>query len=380
MLRKNVLFILFAVTALMAAEDEIVYQKQSADPLFVQKENGKSSDRLATTLKKATEEESNLELSSSSLINSKEGTYVYITGDFLCLKAKENGLYYAHAIAGPGTQNLDPTEYDINGELQKVTPEWDPAFRLGLGINTFYDDWDFYAQWTRFKTDAQHFTNDELVMLWAHSDIEHFHYKSRWAKAKWKLKLNMFDMDLGRAFYIGERFSIRPSFGIATLFVKQVFKINNLYYASDFQFRDTDLYAVTLPTSDYSAGGIKAALDARFSFIRQLSILAAADGSMYYGKFKADFSEKENNTKVAYTSDHFYMGINHFHFALGLVLDIFYGENDNHCGFQVTWEQSMFFGLNQMNHYRFRFIEGIFRQHNDDLTLQGIAVKLRWDF
>jgi len=380
MLRKNIIFILFAATSLIAAEDDVAYQNKSADPLFIQKEQKKSTDQLKAKTKKAIEEDDSLELSSPSRIYTKEGADVYATIDFLCFKAKENGLYYAHAVAGPGSQNLDPSEYDINGGLQKVVPDWDPAFRLGLGFNLPYDDWDFFAQWTHLKTDAKHSTNDELVMLWAHSNIHHFHYKSRWAKAKWKLKLNMFDMDLGRGFYIGERFSLRPSFGIATVFIKQAFKINNLYYASDHLHNDIDLYAVNYPKSDYTGAGIKAALDARFYFIRQLSILAAADGSMYYGKFNADFYEKENETKVAYTRDRFNMGINHFHLALGLVFDIFYGKNDNHLGFQMTWEQSMFFGVNQMNHYRFRFIEGIFSQHNDDLSLQAIAVKLRWDF
>jgi len=375
---KTIIFIFFAATALAASEDDVVYQTQSFDPLFIQKEKNKSPDPLANTKPKLPKE--NPQLSSSSRIDNKEGSVIYITGDLLCWKVLENGLYYAQAIAGPGTENLDPTEYDIDGGVQKVTPQWSPAFRLGIGFNLPYDDWDLYTQWTRFKSGASDSTNNELVMLWAHSNLDNFHYKSRSANAKWKFLLNMIDMDLGRYFYIGEKFSVRPSFGIATAFIRQIFKISNLYYASDDLHRDIDLFSINHPTSDYSGAGIKAALDAKFSFVRQLSIIAMADNSLYYGKFRADYYEKENELKVAYTRDRFNMGINHFHLALGMVLDIFYGENDSHCGFQVTWEQSMFFGINQMNHYRFRFIEGIFSQHNDDISLQGIAMKLRWDF
>jgi hypothetical protein len=71
---------------------------------------------------------------------------VYVAADFLWWRAENHGYSYA----------FNRTENSwVQGKVMRVNPSWDPGFRLALGWNAGYDQWDILAAWTWYYNKAK---------------------------------------------------------------------------------------------------------------------------------------------------------------------------------------------------------------------------------
>lgn len=314
---------------------------------------------------------------SPSARQTSSSTNMFIGADFLYWKADETALYYSQNGKSDGSTELEVGEYDFRGNLQKVKTKWDPGFRVTLGMNLPHDGWDIKSHWTCFSTDAKHTTNENLLMLWAHSDIKHGHYLTRYAHAKWDLNFNIFDIELGRDFFVGKKFSFRPSIGSIGGIVDQKIKINTIYYQSDIRVPEID--ALITAHSDFIGGGIKSGLDTSYTFCKSLSFIAKTSYSMLYSRFDSDMKELENNSTNAKTNDHFNLGISSYKISLSFSWDKSF-SNKKHFQLQIGWEDNIWVGMNQMNHNLFRYSEGELWEENENLTIQGLILHGQLDF
>ena len=80
----------------------------------------------------------------SSRFQVDNGWNLFLNTEFLWWVAKEDGLYYAQSGYTEALTSTVPPDGTINfnGHLQRVTPDWSPGFRIGLGGNMAYDEWD----------------------------------------------------------------------------------------------------------------------------------------------------------------------------------------------------------------------------------------------
>ena len=74
------------------------------------------------------------------------------------------------------------------------------------------------------------------------------------------------------------------------------------------------------------------------------------------------------------------MGTSSLQLGLGLQWNRGFCCNRYRLGFNLSWEQNLWFQLNQMNHFQSKFSEGILFQENGNLYLQGISFGGRFDF
>ena len=126
--------------------------------------------------------------------------------------------------------------------------EWDPGCRVGLGFNSQCDGWDCYLSWTYMhnnrkqtskvpRFDSAIFTElssgtNVLTSPWDYGfggidfdEVEAPMYDK--IVSKWRLNYNMFDLELGRKYWLSECFNMRPFTAIRGGWTRTRFNVSN---------------------------------------------------------------------------------------------------------------------------------------------------------
>lgn len=187
------------------------------------------------------------------------GADLFITGDALYWKASADGLEYACEANGLSVKFDDCTyEEGPFGELLEIlerccpnkgccefppdlrTPllltnscarlpdhRWDWGFRVGLGANTVWDGWDIYLAYTRFSNSAKDKVCADdckckfIIPVYTTPLSELLFGAVCCAGSKWKLQLDMLDLEIGREFYTSKYVTLRPFWGVRGARVNQ---------------------------------------------------------------------------------------------------------------------------------------------------------------
>ena len=322
------------------------------------------------------------------------GYRIFVDLDGLFWNVTENGLVIAQTgVPGPGpqTEDVPPTSYNFKGKIERIEPDWDLGFRLGLGYHFLYDEWDIQANWTRYHTtDHKHIegtAGDFLLNLWGHTDVVSSDVSSS-IKVNWELQYDTLDFELSRAFGVGRCFCLRPYFGIRAALIDQDLRIKNDAVLLNPR-PDDSLSTELLTKSDFTGAGFRFGLDGRFDFFYDMSLFAIGSYSLLYGKFDADFQELSSGTGegetvtdllIADANDRFSMGLSSLQLSLGLQWNRGFCCDRYRFGLHLAWEQNLWFQLNQMNHFLHRLSEGHLYQENGNLSFQGLIFGARFDF
>jgi hypothetical protein len=310
----------------------------------------------------------------SSRFEVTNGYNFFLTADFLWWRAQEDGLYFGQeGFEGTTTKNPPNGSKNFNGKLAKISPSWEPGFKIGLGGNMPYDKWDIFLEWTWFQTNTSQCEHHEVLALWGHQDVSKSNVAKK-AEGHWKLELNIVDLELGRDCWIGRHLSLRPFFGLRGAWIDQIFKIHY-----DF---DTDPVLSTKihSKSDFAAGGLRGGFDLRYNLFRGWSIYGQGAFSMLYGQFTCDFRERENDSSIAKSDDDYRQGIPAAEMAVGVRWDTYVHHNRYHFALTAAWEQNLWFDVNQMNHFLHQLHEGSMVKGTGNLTTQGGTFSARFDF
>lgn len=316
----------------------------------------------------------------SSRYQVENGWNLFLNTEFLWWVAKEDGLYYAQGGFRGNHTSLPPKpKPSFNGHLQKVKPHFRPGFRIGIGGNMAYDEWDIFLNWTWFKSNARDSSKGHLLTLWAHPEPKNHHSKNSTAEARsahalWALHFNVLDLEMGRSFWVGRHFALRPFLGIRGAWIDQHLKIHYRYKTTP--GTKGNIKAV----SDFEGGGVRAGLDMRFALLKGWSFYGIASASMLYGFYDCDFHDRWNSTRVGESRDGFHNAASTAQLALGLRWDTYVHKDRYHFGLYAGWEQNIWFGINKMNHFFHNLSEGNLEQMNGDLSLSGGTFGIRFDF
>jgi len=142
---------------------------------------------------------------------------VFVTADFLWWKAQENDL-----IVGFNQTVNNPAPDAAIGSVIRHNPKWKPGFRVGLGFNPSYDGWDVYFNWTWYRnSNTRNYSvtaagpavagtvNQGIVSFWLNPNDNGIPT----ASSRWRILLNMIDLELGRDYYVSCGLSLRPYAG-----------------------------------------------------------------------------------------------------------------------------------------------------------------------
>jgi len=325
---------------------------------------------------------------SSSRIDPRDSYGVFVEGEALWWKATDDSLYFAQ---GGFSQLLSATgggspanSYNFIGKTIRIKPEYDWGFRVGLGGNLCRDQWDVSATWTRYHTEhtttAEQTSSTVLGVLWGHEDTSATD-AAAFASGHYHLRYDLVEANLGRHFWVGDYFSLHPTFGIRGAWIDQKL---NIHYNCFTMGSASKLQPYSLPIldvdifnkSDFHGGGIGGGLDAFFNLYKGLSLIAKAKVHALYGVFHTKFKENDDFFEpimIAKDTDNYHNGLYGANFALGLNWNRYFNCDRWNLELHAMWEQTTWFGANQMNHWSHQLHESNMNKMNSNLSLQGIT-------
>ncbi len=304
------------------------------------------------------------------------------------------GLYWTtrehHLVVTTSNVGLSPTNqippaldrWNFRGEMVRIEPSWDFGWRVGAGFTSPCDYWDFFVYWTSFRTDdGEEVDIIDLpgLNLWGHPDAQSA-VRLFAAEGDWDFKYDVFDLEFGRAFWIGKCLIFRPHFGIRGAWIDQ-----SLDFVFDFQPQSGNPFgALTNLSCDFSGGGLRTGFDLHFTNGTGFGLYGKINISLLYGQFKSNFLETETtpsgNTVIADSVDDSHMGISAFQGIAGINWNRCFCCDRFRLGIHVQWEFNLWNDLNHFMHYLNSLSSGIFLQENTSLALMGVSFGGGFDF
>ena len=314
-------------------------------------------------------------------------------------KPHQDGMEYA---IESHVENTDAERYRlIDADFKNPNFKWDFGFKLGLGYNTTCDGWDFGVLWTWFQgradshNEAEGEDNITLLALWSAQTEETDPGLPLFAtdiETRWKLKLNLIDIALGRKFWNSPRVALRPHIGLRIGYIDQDFRIE--YKGGTWSdLNGNQVNDQVHLENDFKGAGLRAGLDTNWHFGCGWSLYGDFALSQIYGRFDVDHDEATRDTTPPFEKVNVLESKNSFR-TTTLIVDVGLGVEyaalfcDCNYGLAVSlgWEQHLFLHQNQMwrvvpqEGSSTNDINNIYHQRRGDLSTQGWTLKVVFDF
>src|SRR5579872_3611586 len=141
---------------------------------------------------------------------------LYLTAEFLYWQGTETDLWIAFQ------DTLFTSTANRAGRYQRFGFDWEPGFRVGLGWNVPYDGWDLCAKYTWYLNNSSSTFTSPISLPVGINTVFGFTNSvitgtgpvlySR-VKGNWRMNYDIFDLELGRAFFVSRGLSLRPYAG-----------------------------------------------------------------------------------------------------------------------------------------------------------------------
>lgn len=315
----------------------------------------------------------------------------YFDIEFLWLRAIEDHLDYGWAGTQTGDGNNGPDF--VRAKAIEQDYEFDPGFRVGLGYNFDYDDWDLHAYYTWHYTYpktsvSRSFADSGFVLgLFARVPVGDNDNNNvmlfQNAKSSWQSQFNAWDLDLGRNYYVGNHLALHPVAGLKGALIRQ--HLNVRYTNGNNEQTDNNGNVVgnisdvtTTGKSRYWGIGPKLGLFGSWELGAGFSINADVHGSLLYGEFTTRYTARyvdeinANDTFSLRVTDSLYRLRPMAYVNLGLEWGRCFWDW-MHFNLHIGWEAQYWW--QQMEFITFRD-----DTPDGDLSLTGLNVGFRFDF
>jgi hypothetical protein len=295
---------------------------------------------------------------------------LFLAADFLYWRAENHGFSYAYQFT-----SANPNV----GTVTRINPQWDPAFRVGLGWNTPYDFWDIFLNYTWVRNRIHQSKSNALgfVSLWPVSTESTGTFSA--VSAKSRFMLNIGDLEIGRLVYLTKSLAIRPHLGARGGTIHQKFN-------SDFTVPLTgSIQEQTFSgKQNYWGVGPRVGANGEWHLSQGFSLLARAAGALLYGKndvmaLTQTRTSEDFNTERQYGDDFYQLVPN---------MQLLFGFQWQTC----FWCEKMFFKMSaswETNYWWDQFnlpvgLAGFSAPQptvgQQALTMEGLTVNFEWDF
>ncbi|MFI5335032.1 MAG: Lpg1974 family pore-forming outer membrane protein, partial [Chlamydiales bacterium] len=157
----------------------------------------------------------------------KDGVDIFFAGEVLVWRATQDDMAYAVEL-----DQAQAVNGFNSGETQHWRGKWAAGFRLALGYNMKHDGWDLDLVWARFNSKGKLNETNEcsntvsnfnpVFLPKEYSNSTTTGVAAIEAEAKrWKLNLNLLDLELGREFFVSKWLTLRPHMGVRGAWVRQ---------------------------------------------------------------------------------------------------------------------------------------------------------------
>ena len=259
-----------------------------------------------------------------------------------------------------------------------IDPDYTSAFKIGVGKNFAYDNWVAYIEYSRFhSSDSRSYTLPEglyvSVPTWlTYDNFAHLVDNNVWGK--WKLHLDLLDLEISRPYYLGNKLTFLPHAGLRGGWIDQ-----------NIDARYTDVITLVDVDSNNESDswiiGPRMGLDANWHLGEGFCIFGNAAASLLYQNSKAKMKHQDcGNPHLLYLNIIRKKSqiTPNFEAALGLGWGTYFDNMNWHFGltagydFHIFWHQNYLQSL--MNTFRGELIK------EGNLMLHGLTITGRFDF
>lgn len=324
----------------------------------------------------------------------------YFDLEFLWLRAIEDSLSYA----------WDVDESSGNDRTIKIKDQnfkFKPGFRIGFGYNLPYDGWDLHTAYTWHYTyvhssvlgttvqnngSVNGTIIGTLAILPLNDGAPVFVAYER-ARSHWQNQFNVWDLDLGRNYYVGKHLAVKPTVGLKAALIRQ--HLQAFMYNADRQEIGQQQQppfvigfdnAFTRFKSRFWGVGPKLGASGEWELGAGFSFFGNVHASLLYGQFKTKNSivarvvadrvepgsDRVGNNEGGHIFDNYYRLRAMTYASMGLewsrcFWDWFYFRM--HLGWegQYWWQQMEFLNFKDLS-------------PDGDLSLTGVNAGFRFDF
>ncbi len=300
----------------------------------------------------------------------ENGVNLWVRGDALFWQTSEDNLLNCYII----NSNLTLPHRDF----RTIHFDWDVGFRIGAGYDLPHDEWDLTLFWTHYDTNAKssvHTEGSEHIAspTWGSSAVNSQILFLDHSKATFHLSLNQLDLDLGRSYFVGNYFTLRPNFGLRATWINQNLNIHSIA-------QDPDPSVKTHLKNDFWGFGLIAGLDANWMFTQRWSLYGDADFSILLGSFNLNQTGKQEGSTVWSQKKHTQTGKGVLDIEAGFKYSLLFSKNRYAFTFRAGYEYHLYFNQNQFllsngnhNFENFSTIKG-------NLAFQGVMISGQFDF
>lgn len=305
----------------------------------------------------------------------KIGAYVNV--DVLYWRAENHGFSYAYEL-----QTTVPAGLNM-GHIVRVDPDWDPAFRIGVGRNMKNDFFDVLLNytWYRNKSSETNTSSNGFFPLWPVSSVAIGSVPFNTVTASAHFTLNILDLEFGRWVDLTRSLAIRPHAGLEGGSVHQKFKdlFSGRLAGSNSQER---FYG----RNNYWGVGPRTGVSGEWQFKEGFSLLGKMAGALLYGKTQArSLNENMATGESLFTTnrqykDNFYQLVPHLQMALGLQWQSKFSCDNIFCKMALSWETNFWWNQCNMPYSLGDFVAPIPTVGNQPLTMEGLTANFELNF
>lgn len=270
-------------------------------------------------------------------------------------------------------------------ELEEVHFGWDPGFRVGLGFGVHHDQWNTRAYYTRFHTRGKDsiskkpgtvhstFLGNFYVDNASGAGLSGPSYQK--ASINWTIHFNMFDLELGRNFWINKWFTIYPFLDVKVGWIHQF--INSKWENPDLiAEKFYNIGRENLKNNFWGIGpgvGINTKWNL-FSNQNRFYLFGDFFGALMWGHWSfSDIFENDLKQQVSVDLNKIKSGASMVRTFMGLGWDV--NLRQNRCHFSTKLGYEMQFWLDQLQFYSFTG-----GRLSNALTLQGGTLEFYFGF
>lgn len=295
------------------------------------------------------------------------GADVFLTADFIWWKSQISGLEYA----------------TIGSKSKELPFQFEPGFKVGLGVDMAHDGWDLYAQYTWLNTPKHsnhlsvpgHLGFSTLVSAFSTPTIGALSViPTSSASASRKASFNVLDVELGRNFFISKRLTLRPNFGLKFAWLDEHIH---------FHYNGNTTYT-TIATADshfkqylFGVGG-RAGLNTVWHFSPCWGLYGDVALTALWGKFndkvriKLLTSGQTESVETSNVHEKSQYVIPVIEYGIGLTYMTWFYDESYMFSLKAGWEEQIWVHYNQLLN--------VPSKYNGDLSMQGLTIQAGFAF
>jgi len=307
----------------------------------------------------------------------------FVFGDVLYWHADEGGTDWAMRITqtnvgvGTGHRHLRNQDVDFG---------WDWGFRVGIGYNMVHDEWDTQLYYTWFQTKKEESVGSEesafsFVASTNVADIQIANSNYSNGEINWTIHYSVLDWELGRDYNVSKHLALRPHVGIKTAWISQHIKG---HFVEIGVAHDRDFFKME---NEFWGVGPSFGANMHWNFgnygSHYFGMFGDIAGALMWGHFDVDNEIENAVLEVDFDNLNRNLMSTMLLGALGLSWDTNFHNDKCHFCMKLGYELQYWFRQNQM----ITLLEkntitdfGGWTRYSDDLKLQGVTLRARFDF